>query len=159
MVHSAVLLTWMVAAASFGGLPPIGEKNLASVIEGHRGNVLVVNFWATWCGPCREEFPYLVRLHRDFGGRGVRVVSISMDEPEDVQAAVSFLEAQGADFPSFIRDFENFSAFVDLVDPDWPGALPATFVFNAEGKLTQRFLGAVSWDQLEDAVTPLLRSP
>jgi thiol-disulfide isomerase/thioredoxin len=146
----------MAAALASGALPPVSEKSLPSILKSHEGSVLVLNFWATWCGPCREEFPYLVRLHRELGNRGVVVVSISMDEPEDAQAAVSFLAGQGAEFPSYIRNFESFPDFVDVVDPAWSGALPATFVFRRDGTLDQRFLGAVTWEQLFGAVSPLV---
>lgn len=160
MFSSLVLWTWFLAAAPGpGGLPPISEHTLPEVLKAHKGQVLVLNFWATWCGPCREEFPYLVRLDREMREQGVRVVSISMDEVEDAEAAVAFLKAQGAEFDSYLRGFESFPDFVDAVDPDWVGALPTTFVFGRDGRRVHRFLGAVTWDELISVVRPLAETP
>ncbi len=142
----------MVAAI----LPKVSESDLPQVLSAHRGQVVVLNFWATWCGPCREEFPHLVRLHRELSARGLTVIAVSMDEQEDAPAAAAFLQQQGATFPSYIRGFEDFGRFVDAVDPEWSGALPSTFVFNRKGGLSRRFIGEVSWEQLIAAVSPLL---
>jgi thiol-disulfide isomerase/thioredoxin len=145
--------------AASGGLPSISEQSLPEVLSGYRGQVVVLNFWATWCRPCREEFPHLVRLHRELADRGLTVMVVSMDEEEDAAAAAAFLQKQGADFPSYIRGFEDFGRFVDAVDPQWSGALPSTFIFRRDGELYQRYVGEVTWEQLVAAVTPLLEQP
>lgn len=142
-----------------GSLPAISEESLPAVLSQYRGQVVVLNFWATWCGPCREEFPHLVRLHQELGKRGLTVMTVSMDEEEDAAAAASFLQAQGAEFTSYIRGFDDFGRFVDAIDPEWSGALPSTFIFKPDGELHQRFVGEVSWEQLIGAVTPLLEQP
>lgn len=142
-----------------GSLPAISEETLPEVLSQHRGKVVVLNFWATWCGPCREEFPHLVRLHRELAERGLTVMTISMDEEEEAATAAAFLQAQGAEFPSYIRGFDDFGRFVDAIDPQWSGALPSTFIFGRDGDLRRRFVGEISWDQLLAAVTPLLEQP
>jgi thiol-disulfide isomerase/thioredoxin len=115
--------------------------------------------WATWCEPCREEFPDLVRLHHDLGGRGLQVVAISMDMSSVLDSAViPFLKAQGASLPAYIRDgsVENDEEFINSVDPEWSGALPATFIYDRDGRIAKKILGPTSYSQLKEVVTPLL---
>ena len=129
------------------------------MLASHKGHPVVVNMWATWCDPCREEFPDLVRLHRELGGGGLQVVAISMDMGSVLESAViPFLKAQGASLPAYIRDgsVENDEDFINAVDPEWSGALPATFIYDGNGRLAKKILGPTTYSQLKEAVTPLL---
>lgn len=153
---NGLAIAWMLAVGSVG-LPSVDERGLPELIRQHQGEVVVLNFWATWCGPCREEFPLFVDLDRSRRGDGLAVVTVSMDEPEDVSKAQAFLKEQGADFPSYIRGFDDFEAFVNAIDPAWTGALPATFIFDRTGKLRFRQIGEVTKAQLTGAVQPLLK--
>ena len=141
--------------------PPAGIVNLDDagwqrVRAQHRGRALLVNFWATWCEPCRDEFPALVRLHQTFRVQGLSVVAISMDEPESVTAMENFLKEQGAGFGSYRHNFRDFSALVDSINPKWGGGIPATFLYDPAGKLVESWQGATRDEELERAVKPLL---
>jgi len=151
-----MLLIALLIASTVAQLLPLSEGQLAQLLETSRGQVLVVNFWATWCGPCREEFPDFVRLHREKADLGLKVVTISMDEPEDEQSAVQFLKEQGVEFPAYLRDFEDFEEFVNVIDPDWSGALPTTFIFDKNGKRTFRQVGKTDFEELLKQISPLL---
>jgi thiol-disulfide isomerase/thioredoxin len=137
-------------------LAPIGEERLGRLLEESKGSVLVVNFWATWCGPCREEFPDLVRLFQEQKEKGLNLVSISMDEPEETEAAREFLLEQRVEFPSFIREFDDFEVFVNTIDSDWSGVLPTTIIFDREGNHVRRIEGQTDYRQLHEIVAPLL---
>jgi thiol-disulfide isomerase/thioredoxin len=141
--------------SAFLTLTPLSEEGLEQLIDDHKGQVLVVNFWATWCGPCRDEFPDLVKLFDENNSRGLDLASISMDEPEDAESALQFLEKQRVEFQTFIRDFEDFNQFVEKIDPGWSGALPATFVFDREGKRVFSHVGVVTYSELAEVVRPL----
>ncbi len=134
----------------------LDEAGWARLLEQHRGRVLLVNYWATWCEPCREEFPLLVRLDRTYRARGLSVVGISMDEPESVPAIQQFLKSQGAQFASYRHDFHNFAAQVDSINPEWGGGIPATFLYDRQGKLVRSWEGAASFEEFDQAVRPLL---
>jgi thiol-disulfide isomerase/thioredoxin len=121
-----------------------------------RGRVLVVNFWATWCEPCREEFPNLVRLHNTYRSRGLSVVAISMDEPESRPAIEQFLKLQGANFRSYRQQFKDFEALVNSINPRWSGGIPATFLYDRQGRLVESWQGATTYEKVERAVKPLL---
>jgi len=132
------------------------------MLASHKGHPVVVNMWATWCDPCREEFPDLVRLHRELDGRGLQVVAISMDMGSALDSSViPFLKAQGAAFATYIRDgtVENDEDFINAVDPEWSGALPATFVYDRDGRITKKIFGPTSYSQLKEVVMPLLAPP
>ena len=150
-----LFLSWILVASSVA-LPSVDENGLPELIREHHGQVVVLNFWATWCGPCREEFPYFVDLYRSRQADGLVVLAVSMDEPEDAAKARTFLNAQGAAFPSYIRGFDDFEKFVNAIDPTWTGALPATFVYDRSGKLRFSHTGEITKQQLQAAVAPLL---
>ncbi|HEY3175237.1 MAG TPA: TlpA disulfide reductase family protein [Candidatus Polarisedimenticolia bacterium] len=161
LLAAAALAVAAAGAASTPRVAGIDRRGFAAMLASHKGRPVVVNMWATWCDPCREEFPDLVKLHRELGGRGLRVIAISMDMASALEGAViPFLDAQGASFPAYIRDAsaENDEDFINAVDKEWSGSLPATFVYDREGRLVKRIIGPTSFVQLKAAVTPLLQA-
>ena len=138
------------------GIVDLDETGWEKVRAQQRGRVLLVNFWATWCDPCREEFPDLVRLHNTYRSRGLSVVAISMDEPESRPAIEQFLNSQGANFGSYRQRFKDFEVLVNSINPRWGGGIPATFLYDREGKLVESWEGATKFEEFEGAVKPLL---
>ena len=170
MLHQARLrhlLVLPVAAVLLAAAPdePIRVESIdagryASLLASMKGRPLVVNMWATWCEPCREEFPDLVRLHADFNGRGIKLVVISMDMASDLrQKVVPFLRSQGAGFPAFIKSAGDDDGFINAVDPKWSGALPATFVYDPSGRLVRGITGPTNYEELSKILEPLAASP
>jgi thiol-disulfide isomerase/thioredoxin len=139
----------LLAFLASPGMPTIAEDVIEKAVTPHKGSVVVLNLWATWCGPCREEFPDLVRLHNE---KKAVVVSISMDEPEDGDQVREYLASQNATFPSFLRAFEDFRIFAEAVDPDWSGAIPATFVFDKSGRRVYGHEGKLTYEELSRIV-------
>lgn len=164
-------ITWLVwlAGCSRPAIPPeppspagpvdLDEQGWKSLRACYRGHVLLVNFWATWCDPCREEFPAIVRLYQAYHGKGLSVVAISMDEPESAAAIQQFLKSQDAQFGSYRHNFRDFAALVDSISPRWGGGIPATFLYDREGRLVQSWEGATSYTDFERAARPLLPAP
>ena len=138
------------------GIVKLDERGWERLRAQHRGRVLLVNFWATWCEPCREEFPALVRLHRTYRDRGLSLVAISMDESEAVANIERFLKSQGAEFGSYNHNFRDFAALVDSISPRWGGGIPATFLYDRQGKLVASWQGPTRFEEFERAVQPLL---
>jgi len=139
----------------------LDAKGLRETIARERGKVVLVNFWATWCVPCREEFPELARLQRKLGGEGLRVLGISTDLARDVPAVQKFLEQQNPGFPNYRKKSGGDDQdFINSVDPSWGGELPFTAVFGRDGKKAKVFSGAHTYREYERELRRLLaRAP
>ncbi len=122
------------------------------------GKVLLINFWATWCAPCVAEFPEFVMIDKTYRAKGVRMVSISTDEKSDLAGAViPFLKKQKAEFESFLSDADDPQELIDVVDKNWSGALPATFVFDKQGKIVFTKYGIIDREELLKALESALK--
>ncbi len=132
-----------VAFRDLGG----ATKNL----ERWRGNVLVVNFWATWCAPCREEMPALVRIQRRYAANGVQLIGIAFDSADKVKA---FADELGIDYPLLLAGAELFPLLTELGNK--AGGLPFTVVVDREGKIYKTHLGALDEPALAKLLDPLV---
>lgn len=138
-------------------LVPIDAAGLRAHVADGRAELSVVNVWATWCGPCREEFPALVAAaarHRD---HGVRLVLVSADFEEALPAARRFLESHGVRDTSFVKA-EADMEFIDGVHPAWSGALPATLIYDRQGQLVEYWEGLADSARFENAITRALQN-
>lgn len=132
-------------AAPLSG-PTLGGGT-ASLAE-HKGKIVLVDFWATWCDPCKEEIPTLVRLHETLGPKGFVVLSVSMDdEPEDV---APFAKAMKINYPVILNGGEN-------APKGWivPG-LPTAYLIGRDGMVLNRQFGSKSMDKLAAQVEAAL---
>jgi thiol-disulfide isomerase/thioredoxin len=118
------------------------------------GKPLVLHFWATWCTSCKEEFPRLRPALRALPARGVSVTLVSIDKPSDRRKAEKMLARYGLSaLPALLLDAPDPDPVVMSVgDPHWDGTLPATFVFDASGKLMRSFIGRTDAAALEEAL-------
>ena len=137
-------------------LETINERGLKKILGKNKGSVVVVNFWATWCVPCREEFPDLVKLYLNYRDKGIQLVLLSMDDQDQVEAVKEFLKDNKVDFVSYIRGGQDFEGLVNAIDPQWVGAIPSTFVFNRQGKRVDTMVGKQDYQAFEKAIRPLL---
>lgn len=118
----------------------------------------LVNVWATWCGPCREEFPYIQSVTRSFEDRGVALVFVSTDFPSEREATLEFLRSQKADLPSYLK-MGSDQEFIDALAPEWSGAMPATFIFDARGARVKTWFGKVEQADLRATLRRLTDNP
>jgi len=106
-----------------------------------RGQIVVLNFWATWCPPCVEEMPSLVEMQRRMKAKGVTVVAVSIDEDEGAYRA--FLKQHGVDLLTVRDPAQKTSALYGT--RGWP----ETFVIDRRGVMRRKFIGAVDWTEPE----------
>jgi thiol-disulfide isomerase/thioredoxin len=136
---------------------PINEAKLQKLVTNLPGKVVLVNFWATWCEPCVEEFPDLMKLAREYRPRGLEIIFVSIDDPEEINAKVlPFLQAQNVSFQTYIKQAKDDEAFINAIDPNWSGAIPATFIYDANGMLVKRLVAQQNYETFAEAVQPLL---
>lgn len=122
-----------------------------ATLEKWRGNVVVVNFWASWCPPCREEIPGLLRIQQRFAVNGVQVVGIAVDSVTKSRQAASEM---GISYPVLVAETHIIEITRRLGNR--AGGLPFTVVLDREGRLVTTHLGLLSEAQLERLVKPLL---
>lgn len=113
-----------------------------------KGKVVVVNFWATWCNPCREEIPDFVELYKEYRGRGVEIIGVSLDKGKE-ERVKAFVKEFGIEYPIVVGDIQ--------VARQWlVRGIPRTFIVDREGKVTQKIVGVTDKRSLETEIKPLL---
>ena len=136
------------SAAAAPSIEPADAPAVLAAVRAPGAKAVVLNVWATWCEPCREEFPDLVRLGHEYAGRGVRLVLVSGDFDSEKPAVTKFLADQGVDFASYIKSGDDMP-FINGLNPKWTGALPATFVYDGQGRLRDFWEGKASYAKME----------
>jgi thiol-disulfide isomerase/thioredoxin len=133
-----------------------GLKKLVARDEKNR-RPLLVNFWATWCEPCRAEFPDLVKIDEDYRQRGLDFIAVSIDDATEIKTTVpQFLKEMRARMPAYLLNTKEPEAAIQFIDPNWTGSLPATFLYDAQGKVVFRHLGRIKPEELRAAINKVL---
>jgi thiol-disulfide isomerase/thioredoxin len=129
-------------------------KKLLHREAGAEARPLLVNFWATWCVPCREEFPDLVKINADYAKRNLEVITISLDDPAEIKTTVpKFLrEARAGELPAYLLNVIDPDIVINMIDPQWRGALPATFLYDASGQMVFKHTGRFDVRELRTAI-------
>ena len=112
------------------------EKKLAEMVAAHKGKVVFVDYWATWCEPCVEYFPHTVEMHRKYKDQGLATIAVSFDEPEEEATAREFLAKQGADFENLLNAYGNGTEAQDAFDLE---VVPHFRLYNRQGELVQKW--------------------
>lgn len=146
-----LLALWLAIAP----LVPVNQAGLKKVISSQKGKIVVVNMWASWCAPCRNEMPALVALEKRHPAGDFKLILVSANELEEEKAARKFLETVEVSSGTYIKQATDDQKFIDSVDPKWNGALPATFVYDRSGKRVKSFFGEVDIHQLESLIKTL----
>jgi thiol-disulfide isomerase/thioredoxin len=145
---------------------PIDAAGVAALRKNGTKKVRLFNVWATWCAPCRTEFPELVKTSRQFSMRDFELITISLDDPKDKGNAKAFLEKQGAGVPNRLKPALKTEGratnsylytgtnndLIAALDPDWPGPAPHTVLVGPKGDVIWRHNGPVNGDELRAKV-------
>jgi len=121
-------------------------------LSGYKGKVILLDFWATWCPPCRKEIPGYIELYNTYKSRGLVVIGISMDDAEDTPAVKSFVTQMKITYPillGFGREDDLKPAFGEL-------PLPTSFVIARDGRIYARHDGLTATEQVEREIAALL---
>ena len=158
MLILGFLATLLIAADAAKLVGELDASGLRDAVAKEKGRVVLVNFWATWCVPCREEFPDLVKLDKAYRARGLSVIGVSTDFEKQVPAAQKFVAGFGPEFPNFHKkQGGDDQDFIEAVDPKWGGELPFSVLFNRDGKRARTLSGKQSYASFEKEVLGLLQ--
>jgi len=132
---------------------PVDFEAFKGLITQPRQTPLLINFWATFCDPCRDEFPDLVKIDRDYRQGGLEFVTVSLDDMSDIKTTVpKFLESMNATMPAYLLNVSDPEPAINFVDRGWQGNLPATFLYNEKGEVVYKHFGRVDPAELREAI-------
>jgi peroxiredoxin len=140
---------WALRPVTLDTISAIGIKNL---IKGNTDNLLLIDVWATWCGPCVNEFPSLVDINRMYRRRDFQFISISADDPAKKPKVLKMLQSLHAANSNYLFNSDDKYALIDAVDTAWNGALPYTMLVEPGGKIVYSQQGPVDPQALKTAI-------
>jgi thiol-disulfide isomerase/thioredoxin len=134
----------------------IDAQGYQRLVEQYRGKPLLVNFWATWCEPCRHEYPMLNELAKQYAPQGLKIVGVSMDDDGDLILMRRFLARYRPIFPNYRKKSGAEEAFRQAALAGWNGALPTSVFYAKDGKQVGHVLGEGTRETYEAAIRSLL---
>lgn len=144
-----------VRKADNGTLGELPDKEFVTMkgesvkLSDYRGEILMVNFWATWCGPCRKEIPELVKLKEKYGDQGFEIIGVALDE-EGFEVVEPFLQQFGINYTIVADDYSYGNELGGIY------MVPTTYLVNKDGKIAFRKIGEITVENIESKITELL---
>ncbi|HXN96607.1 MAG TPA: TlpA disulfide reductase family protein [Candidatus Acidoferrales bacterium] len=172
-IQTGIVMLGLLAAAAVVAAPQasktaaprdpelIDAQAYQKLLEQNRGKPLLVNFWATYCEPCRDEYPMLNELAKKYAPQGLKVVGVSMDDDGDLILMRRFLARYKPVFPNYRKkagEDAEFRQFTQAILPSWNGSLPATFFYSKDGGQSGHMFGEGPRESYEAAIKALLAS-
>ena len=183
MLAGALALTVLAGAAAHGQSIPAAESPAAApagktanaatqktlevvdadrylaLVAGRHGKPLMVTFWATWCEPCRDEYPMVNELARQYKSKGLSVFGMNLDDNAEEVLALRFIAKSQPVFVNYRKKPGKEQEFINQVNPKWTGSLPATFFYTADGRLSGQIVGEQPREAFITAIEQLLAAP
>ena len=133
-------------------LEDLNETGVYNLMNNQSDKLILVNIWATWCGPCVIEFPEFVNIHRMYMGRDFEFISLSADRIDQKEKALKFLQGKHAAMKNYIFSDPDPYKLIAAVDPEWDGALPYTALIEPGGKIIYKKMGAIDPAELKKTI-------
>jgi thiol-disulfide isomerase/thioredoxin len=140
---SVLLLLFLCSGASSPKLEKLDDKQVSELAK--VGDVVILNFWATWCAPCVEEIPVFVKIQKRF--KNLKVIGVSMDELDDEQKIHQFLKEHPVNYRIALWTGNDLEKMVNSIDSNWNGPIPATFIYK-KGKRVYSKVGQITEAEL-----------
>jgi len=145
-------------AESLPAVTPVDIDQLMEKVKQDSGNVVLVNAWASWCKPCQEEMPALVKLRKINYNKGFRLIFIAIDDTEIIDRTIRpILKKHAVSFPSYILSRTPDNVFIEKMNSKWSGALPASFIYDRKGTPVTMLVGGKKYQQFADVLQKLLQ--
>ena len=136
--------------------PMLDTAGYQKLLQQYKGKPLLINFWATWCEPCRDEYPLLNELAKQYAPQGLKVVGVSLDQDGDLILMRRFLARYKPVFPNYRKKKGEEDAFVQAVIPGWSGSIPASVFYAKDGTQIGHLIGAGTRETFEASIRMLL---
>ena len=157
IVLAIVLLNISEISFSQNSVTVLGEKELNNLIKERKGKFLLINVWATWCIPCREELPDLIKIADKFKHK-VDIVGISVDYPDEIDSKIiPLIKSNKINFPMYVNGIMKPDTFINLFEKEWNGAIPATFLYNDNGEQVNKVFDKKDFDFFYRLITESLK--
>jgi thiol-disulfide isomerase/thioredoxin len=155
-----VTIAWMYGKKEAPAIPPVSATPLTvgsveQSLEAYRGQVLILDIWATWCGPCIKEIPDFIKLREKYGSQGFEIICVSVDpiatQGGGAAAVAPFMKRYGINYPIWM-----------ITDPAALGqypmgsGIPTTYIIDRNGRVAQKYIGARPMSVFENDIKPLL---
>ena len=161
-----VSLILFISIVNYGQTDQLFRKNLEvseitidevnDIIKNREGRVLLINIWATWCVPCKEEFPDLIKISDKYGAQ-IELVGISIDYPDEVESKIiPFLNKLKPNFINYVNVENDIEKFINNLNLNWSGAIPATFFYDSDGKQFLFYEGKMSVKIIENVILKMI---
>lgn len=149
-----ILLTGSLSSLPAQKIEKIGVPELEKILASPENALHVVNFWATWCPPCITELPYFEKLSKEFQGRGVKFILISLDFPSQIESRlIPFLKTNKITADVRVMTNIDYNSWIEKVDSSWQGNIPVTLFFNNARKTKYFHPSELTEKELKDLIT------
>ena len=156
IITIAFILISSALIISQSDVKEINADDLNDIIKKRDNKLLLINVWATWCIPCREEFPDLVKL-ADKYEKELEIIAISVDYEDEVETKVKpFLAKNNVNFKVYINGFKKDQEIIEFFNNDWNGALPGTFIYDRKGKQIKFIEGKRSFESFSSLLDEII---
>ncbi|HLO59379.1 MAG TPA: TlpA disulfide reductase family protein [Bacteroidales bacterium] len=139
-------------SAQHKAVPEVNFASFQNQLKHNTDTVYVINFWATWCAPCRKELPLFEKIHNDYSGKKVSVLLVSLDFPKQAQKSLSnFIEDNKITAPVILLNEPDANTWIDKVDVSWSGAIPATLIYKKTNR--KFFEKELTYDEISNSIS------
>jgi len=156
---TAILIIFFITGISFTQeIKDLKSKeDVDQLFSSLKGKTLLVNFWATWCAPCKKEMPHLIKLYNNYKDKDFVLVLVSVDDKADKDGALKdYIKSVGIDFTIYYDAFKKQEDIVTNIDGNWAGEIPKTYIYDSEGKQVKILTGSQSYETFENEIKKLI---
>ncbi len=160
--RAALVVAALLLAPGVGAQVPevqrVSPAEFSATLAGLRGKVVMLNVWATWCGPCLKEVPDLLAVEAELRADGLVLLGLAVDDAADAAQVVSFRQRYFPAFRTLQRDESASDALVSVVDTAWNEIVPTTYLIGRDGRVLRRIQGKLTREEFSKAAREALRA-